>query len=102
MVKLDSGTEINHRDGNKNNNCVTNLEYVTHKSNMSHAIAHGLFSAYEIAQKGEKHWNAKLTESDVREIRASTLAAPALASHFDVSKAMIYRIRKRQSWRATA
>lgn len=32
------GTEINHIDLNKLNNHLTNLEYVTHKRNMRHAV----------------------------------------------------------------
>lgn len=38
-----SGLEINHIDGDKSNNAVSNLEWVDRSKNMTHAISKGLW-----------------------------------------------------------
>lgn len=39
--------EVNHKDGNKNNNDVSNLEWCTHRYNMQHAVRTGLLDPEE-------------------------------------------------------
>ena len=38
----DCGREINHKDGDKENNCAENLEWCTRSENVQHAFDHGL------------------------------------------------------------
>lgn len=57
--------EVNHIDGNKQNNCVENLEWCTHSENTKHAFDLGLNKAV----KGTSNVNAKLTDEQVKFIR---------------------------------
>ena len=47
--------EVNHKDGNKLNNHISNLEWATHEENMKHAIETGLLPP----QDGVNNYNYK-------------------------------------------
>lgn len=65
---LDNRAQINHINGDKSCNQLSNLELVDHSQNMLHAYAMGLNKA-NIKYAGHRNANAKLTEQQVREIR---------------------------------
>lgn len=82
--------QVNHKNGNKSDNRVENLEYVTAKENNAHAIEMGL----KTVLKGESHHNAKLTDEQAEKIRsmAGTLTRAELSRRFGVPKTTIARI----------
>lgn len=42
LERPEGKVEVNHKDGNRLNNHVSNLEWVTHRENMTHSINSGL------------------------------------------------------------
>lgn len=91
--------EVNHIDGNKNNNRADNLEWVTTLDNSIHSHRNGL------KPTGERVPGAKLTSEQVKEIRATYkpntrgLGPKSLAKKFGVSDATIRRILSGKKWR---
>ena len=70
LEKIDGKTYINHKDGNKSNNNVDNLEWCTQKENMQHAVKHNLIN-YSTREKGAKNPRAlkiKMIDKDTNQI----------------------------------
>lgn len=68
LANPDNKIAVNHKDGNKHNNHVSNLEWVTFSENQIHAIETGLATVPNLGF-GENHPSAKLTDVDVQMIR---------------------------------
>lgn len=92
--------DINHIDGNKLNNSASNLEYVTRTENMRHARELGLHD-----NRGEKQWQAKLTDDDARtillikSIGMGETTIKELAEEFGVSTWTIKDVLNRRSFK---
>ncbi len=91
--------EVNHKDGNKQNNSVENLEWVTRSDNLRHAYKTGLKNA-----KGTKNSRSILTENDVEYIKSNykkgdaTFGAKALAKKYGVAHQTICAVAHGQNW----
>ena len=91
LPKPDNCREVNHKDGNKLNNSVANLEWVTTRQNQLHAIMSGLRPAL------------KLDYSKAAEIRklysTGQYTHRELGQIFGVGKTLISDIIKNKRWK---
>jgi hypothetical protein len=89
--------QINHKDGNKTNNKVSNLEWVTNQENRTHAVNNKLHVC------GEAMYNAKLTEAKVKEIRylydITKLTQKEIGELFNVNQQLVSKICLRHAWK---
>ncbi len=90
--------DVNHKNGDKSDNRLANLEYATRSENIRHAFKTGLNKP----SCGDKMPHAKLTAGDVRkiklELRDSTLRLRDIAEKWGVCKTTIANIRDAKKW----
>lgn len=82
-----SDLDCNHKDGNKNNNYLDNLEYLTHTENAIHA--RDVLGCWI----GKKRYNPP-TERDqeIRALAAQGVSQRAIAKHFTISQPYVQYI----------
>lgn len=89
--------QVNHIDGNKQNNHIDNLEWSTCSDNQIHAHKIGLKN-----QKGSKNNASKLTEYQVLEIaellKNKNITMRSIAKKYSVDDETIRHIKIRKTW----
>lgn len=88
--------EINHKNGNRLDNRVTNLEWVSSKENKAHAWKNGMYT-----HSGENHYLAKLNPKKVRQIRQlhqKGMNGMKIAKLMKISFGTAYGVLRGRSW----
>ncbi|TGE03337.1 HNH endonuclease [Hymenobacter fodinae] len=90
---------VNHKDCDKHNNTLQNLEWVTKSENILHANQHGLTP---IGNARAKHPRAKLSEEQVSEIRQllaqKKLTQKEIGAMYSVTPSTVQLISANKNW----
>lgn len=86
-------SEVRHLDGSRINNHFSNLAWGTRRENAQDMVLHGR------STRGEKNSKAKLSATQVAEIRELELPHKVLAQRYGVSKGTIGFIKRGETWK---
>lgn len=94
---MDENLQINHIDGNKQNNKKNNLELVTCSENNLHRYATGLADN----PKGVRHSQAKYSEEMILNIKRMIkdgMSDSEIAKEYGINYRYVWEIRKEKKW----
>ena len=97
LENKDNLAEVNHKDCNRLNNKVDNLEWMSKEDNIRYSFTHG-----NASNKGLKNPNAKLDLNDIKAIRSlkatNRFYDTQIAKLFRVSSSTINKIVNNEIW----
>lgn len=96
LPNSESRSDVNHIDGNKANNRLSNLEWLSNADNQRHAVSMG------IRRLGSAHHRSKLTEAEVvamhHDARDRSMSFSDLAAQYGISVSQVRNIISRKNW----
>jgi hypothetical protein len=90
----DNRKTVNHKDSNRANNSLDNLEWSTQSANVIHGYTDGLHNT-----KGVKNGNSKLTAEQVLKIREDQRSYPEIAIDYSIAPTTVGNIKNRYIWK---
>jgi len=81
---------VNHKNTNKTDNNIANLEYVTNKENNLHAWKNGVLCGKARLNEQER--------SEIRKLRAAGLSLKTIAKQFNMSESAISEVARGTTW----
>lgn len=96
------GEAVNHKDGDRTGNAAVNLEWVTYAENNLHSYR--TLNRPPVVKRGSAHGMAKISETEVREIRAlaGTMLVREIAARFCLGQTVVRDIIHRKLWKHVA
>ena len=88
------GMEVAHQNGDAHDNRAENLRWKTHHDNMEDRRAHGTIV------HGEAHHNTTIDAATAARIREAKGAYHQVGKRFGVSRSVVGRIKRGETWRA--
>lgn len=97
-------SEVNHIDGNKQNNSATNLEWCTRRENNRHAFRIGLRTNTEMSLIAHSpRWSRRRFSqeeiSEIRQMQANGISDYKISKKFNCRPSQLYQIRIGKSYK---